>query len=311
MKPFEIRLPATSANLGPGFDTIALALNLHLDITAEASDRYSIQATGRDADQCMSLRNNLVISVYEKVLRNEGRDPQPLAMKMVNEIPLGMGCGSSAAARLAGIALANHFGSLAWDDDRVLLEACQLEGHPDNAAACWLGGFTVAASYPGLIQAVTISPPAGWTAILVLGPEALSTSKARAILPKTYKVEDSVTNLQNAALLTAAFSCGKNELLKFAMQDRMHQPYRSEACPLLPILLPLVGEGIDGLALSGAGPAVIAILASPDNVAAAIERIRSRVGVEIEILSVDLLPPGSHAIHSERLAPGKPVTCDV
>ena len=311
MKPFHIRLPATSANLGPGFDTLAIALDLHLDVVAEEADSYSIQATGRDSEQCTTLPDNLIISVYEGAVRSQSRTPKPLALRMVNGIPIGMGCGSSAAARLAGLALANHFGELGWDDDRILFEACQLEGHPDNAAACWLGGFAVAASYPGVVKAISILPPRGWKAILVLGPHALSTSKARAILPTTYSCGDAVTNLQNGALLTAAFFSGRHELLPFAMQDRMHQPYRSEACPLLPRLLPLVGEKIMGVALSGAGPAVIALVADEADLEAAMMRIRDRVGIGAEILPVRLLPPARHLIHSAGLNVGGLLTCDV
>src|SRR5215469_4111694 len=144
--PVRLRLPATSANLGAGFDAAAVALSFHLEIEAEAASEFSIQATGRDAKRCSELDNNLVLEIYRSLLEENGRPPSPIAIRMVNHIPLGMGCGSSAAGRLAAIALAVHFGRLGWSDDRILEEATALEGHPDNAAACWLGGYVSAAA---------------------------------------------------------------------------------------------------------------------------------------------------------------------
>jgi homoserine kinase len=293
MKPFHISLPATSANLGPGFDAIALALELYLEIDAELADRYSIDATGRNPDQCNSLRRNLLLSVYEETLRANSKDPAPLHITMRNGIPIGMGCGSSAAARLAGLALANHFGDLDWTGNRLLQEACQLEGHPDNAAACWLGGFTVAAGEGHAMRALSINPPPGWTAILVLPNHPLSTTTARAILPASYPLSDAVTNIQNAALLMAAFHTGNADALRVAMGDTLHQPYRGEVCPLLPALLPLAGSsGIMGVALSGAGPSVLALVADPGDAPEAISAIRAQLtGVgTIETLAVPLAP---------------------
>jgi homoserine kinase len=285
MSAFRIRLPATSANLGPGFDAVALALELYLNIRAEAADAYSIEATGRNSDVCRRLQRNLMLAVYEETMQAAGKQPQPLRLDIHNEIPVGMGCGSSAAARLGGIALANHFGGLGWGSDRILQEACRLEGHPDNAAACWLGGFTVAAGVGAEVQAVSMDPPADWHAILVFAEQPLATSAARAILPTTYPRADVVTNLQNVALLTAAFHTGQPELLRLAMADRLHQSYRASVCPLLPLLLPLTGQkGILGVALSGAGPAVILLVEERD-VSSATQLIRqvlpSSMGAEI------------------------------
>ena len=298
MSAFFIRLPATSANLGPGFDAIALALDLYLEISAEEADTYTINASGRNADQCASLRRNLLLLVYEETLRAAGREPRPLAIRMVNGIPLGMGCGSSAAARLAGLALANHFGELGWDNSRVLIEACRLEGHPDNAAACWLGGFTVASGEGEAMRAISITPPAHWTAIVVLPERPLSTSEARAVLPDSYSRADATANVQSAALLTAAFHSGREDVLQYAMADRFHQPYRAGVCPLLPLLLPLAGQSrILGVALSGAGPAVLALIAHPSQSKDACEAIRQRLskGPLVELLTVSLAPAHARA----------------
>jgi homoserine kinase len=185
-----------------------------------------------------------------------------------------MGCGSSAAARLAAIALAVHFGQLDWDTDRVLEEAYALEGHPDNVAACWLGGFVSAVCEGRSVHVARVDPPEAWRAIVALPAEPLATSKARAVLPATYAIEDVVANLQSVALLGLAFAQARGDLLRLAMRDRIHQPYRAPICPLLPLLLPLVGkDGILGVALSGAGPAVLVVVEGEKSVQAATSAI--------------------------------------
>jgi homoserine kinase len=259
----RLRLPATSANLGPGFDAAAVALDLYLEIDAEPAAEFSIAATGRNPERCGRLEDNLVLEVYKGLLANHGRPIAPLAIRMKNGIPLGMGCGSSAAGRLAGIALANHFGKLGWSSEQILQEACALEGHPDNAAACWLGGFVTAACEGRDVYAARVVPPVGWQAIVVFPANPLSTSEARALLPESYVRADVVANIQAAALLGLAFAQRRGDLLRLAMKDRVHQPYRSAMCPLLPHLLPLAGQhGILGAALSGAGPAVLLVVGS-------------------------------------------------
>ncbi len=257
----HLRLPATSANLGPGFDAAAVALDFYLEIEASAATEFSIAATGRNADRCARLEDNLILETYKDMLRSHGRTVVPLAIRMVNEIPLGMGCGSSAAARLAAIALAVHFGQLDWNAERIVEEAYALEGHADNVAACWLGGFVTVVCEGRKVHVARVDPPEEWRAIVVLPEEPLSTSKARAVLPQSYPLEDVVANLQSVAVLGLAFAQGRGDLLRLAMNDRIHQPYRVCFCPLLPLLLPLVGNhGILGAALSGAGPAMLVIV---------------------------------------------------
>lgn len=259
----RLRLPATSANLGPGFDSAAVALDFYLEVGAEPAAEFSIAATGRDAERCSAIEDNLILGVYERLLGEQGKPVVPLAIRMANGIPLGMGCGSSAAGRLAGIALAVHFGQLDWSTERYLEEACALEGHPDNAAACWLGGFVAAANEGRAVHVAHVDPPAEWRAIIVLPAEPLATTAARAMLPASYSSADVVANIQSVAMLGLAFAQGRSDLLPIAMRDRVHQPYRAEACQLLPRLLPLTGnQGIIGAALSGAGPAVLVIVES-------------------------------------------------
>lgn len=291
MSGLQLRLPATSANLGPGFDTLALALNLHLEIKAQESDSFSIHATGRNPEICGALERNLLLDVYRRTLGANQREVKPLALEVQNGIPLGMGCGSSAAVRLAGVALAAHFGSFGWSREQILAEATRLEGHPDNAAACWLGGF-VAGCWDGTkLHAVTFPPPPAWQALVVLPEKPLATTASRGVLPAQYTRADVVANLQRVAVLTAAFASGRADLIAEAMRDRMHQPYRSKVCPLLPQLLPLSGsDHILGAALSGAGPAVLLLVESKEFVEEVEARIKKQTegGGAVEILRCGL-----------------------
>ena len=275
LERMRIKLPATSANLGPGFDAVAVALDFHLEIEAEPAHEFSIHATGRNADRCSQIEDNLILEVYKKLLGENGKPVAPLAIEMYNGIPLGMGCGSSAAGRLAAIALAVHFGRFDWDDDRILKEAQTLEGHPDNVAACWLGGFVAAKWQDGKVHAARVEPPAEWQAIVVLPAESFATSKARAMLPASYPLGDVVANIQSVAMLSLAFAQGRGDLLRFAMSDRIHQPYRAAFSPLLSAMTPLVGQnGILGAVLSGAGPAVLAVIDGKGSLTAAAEAIK-------------------------------------
>jgi homoserine kinase len=265
MNEFHLRLPATSANLGPGFDALALALKLYLYVDAEPASRMTVEAAGRSADICGATENNLLIETYREILAAHGRELIPLQLNVQNEIPLGMGCGSSAAVRLAALALASHFGDLDWSRDRILAEAARLEGHPDNAAACWLGGLVASAVEGDRVRAVSIAPPALWRAVIVMPDQPMATSASRGMLPESYTRKDVVANLQRVALLTAAFAAENADVMATAMADRLHQPFRADACPLLPRLLPLAGnDGIAGVALSGAGPAVLLLTVSEE-----------------------------------------------
>jgi homoserine kinase len=282
--PITLRLPATSANLGPGFDTAGLAMALTLTIDAQVFPEadgppLTIEATGRNADRVSRTGNNLIFETYREVLSRAGQIAVPLQLRVHNEIPLGMGCGSSAAALLGGVLLANHFGCLGWDLQACIDEASRREGHPDNVAACALGYMTLSAVAEGSVTTATCGQNLMWKLLLALPAGSLATERARALLPIAYTRADAVGNVQRTALLVAAFALNRGDLLHLAMQDRLHQPYRLEACPLLPLLLPLAGgEGVLGVALSGAGPGVLLIAEAAADTVVICDRIRSAAG---------------------------------
>ncbi len=251
-----LRLPATSANLGPGFDALGLAMTLYLTVEAEASAAFGIEAVGMDAALVRGLEGNLMLDTY-RALAPAG---PALQLRVENGIPLGMGCGSSAAALLAGVMLANHFGELRMTPEAVLGEACRREGHPDNVAACFFGGMTASAVVDGRVEAASVGRRLAWRLLLAVPGQSLATCEARALLPASYARRDAVANVQATALLVAAFALGRPELLRAATRDWMHQPYRRAACPLLPLLESLVdASGIYSVTLSGAGPSVLLI----------------------------------------------------
>jgi homoserine kinase len=304
----KLALPATSANLGPAFDAAALALGLFLKIRADISEEFSIAARGRDAGLCAQLENNLILTTYSEILQRESKRVQPLALHIENEIPVGKGCGSSAAARLAGIALAVHFGRLPWDDARIVGEASRREHHPDNAAACWYGGLAVARmSGEAEAQVASIVPRGKWPLLLAVPDGALSTEQSRHVLPEHYRRADAVVNIQNSMLLLAAFVQGRRDLLASSLEDRIHQPYRASLCPLLPALQELKGRvGILGSVLSGAGPSMLIFLDGNCHVSPVIPKIQAHLrnrGLSAELILAGITRRGAREIRGWRANP--------
>src|SRR6516162_6668769 len=265
---FRMFLPATSANLGPAFDAAALAFDFGLKVEATPASEFSIEAKGRNSDLCGKMPGNLLVDTYIQLLEREGKRITPLAIRLDNEIPLGMGCGSSAAAVLASVAMAVSYGGLDWDNERIVSEASACEGHPDNVAACWHGGVvlarTLSPSRGGSVPAIHVLPipvAVEWPLLLAIPETPLATSEARRVLPRLYSRVDLIHNVQSAMLLVPAFAQGHGEWLAEALSDRVHHPYRAQLCPLLPVLSTLSGsEGVNGVALSGAGPSVLMFL---------------------------------------------------
>ena len=305
-RPIELVLPATSANLGPAFDTAAIALRLHLRLRASVAASLRVHASGRDSHICGAMENNLLLETYRGIFAELNRPAPPIQIEMENEIPIGKGLGSSAAARLAATVLAAHFGDLPWSDLEILHEASRRENHADNVAACWLGGFVIVqtnAAAASNLHPVQLDA-ADWPLLVAVADGSLATEQSRAVIPEHYSRADAVTNIQNAMLLATALVQGRTDLLQAALRDRMHEPYRSPLCPLLQPLRELAGsDGILGVVLSGAGPSVLMWLDPVHDVQAIRERVGSALaaqGMNAELILTKIEPMG--AAQSRRVS---------
>lgn len=287
----SVRVPATSANIGPGFDVLGLALGLHNEVTAEESDRVLVTVEGEGAGALPTGPSNVVARAVRQAFELAGRPFRGVMLHCVNRIPPSRGLGSSAAAWVAGLVAGGALAGNALSREALLDAAARAEGHPDNVAAALLGGLTVSCASGDRITAISLPVPAavGW---VVLIPEAQgSTREARAVLPPTVSRADAVFNLQRVSLLLAALGGGRLDLLPTALDDRLHQPARWRLFPWLPAAVAAArSAGALGCVLSGAGPALLAAVEGPgDAVARAMEtalRGEGRAGRAVA-LSVD------------------------
>ncbi len=253
-----VRVPASSANLGPGFDALGLALNLFLECRFEPSETLSISASGRDADSISCGPDNLIWQTALTVAQDVGGVLPAITLAIDNQIPLGKGLGSSAAALTAGVVIADHLLGLGWKPHRILDEAAKIEGHPDNVAACVLGSIVASAiDSGGVARAVRLEMPDHFRVAVIVPDYALPTVQARSVLPDTYSKQDTIFNIQRAALLIAALSVGAISAFPTALEDRLHQPYRAKLVPGLEEALKLRAPGLLGCTLSGAGPSIL------------------------------------------------------
>jgi homoserine kinase len=277
----SVRAPATSANLGPGFDALGLALALHDEVSARVTGGgLSVAVSGEGADVLPRDERHLVVRAMRATFAQLGMQPAGLAVECHNRIPQARGMGSSSAAIVAGVLLARALaddGPRRLDDDAVLRLASGLEGHPDNVAACLRGGATIAwdvaldvagsagaggAGRAAGVRAVRFPPAASVRPVLFVPAQQGLTAAARAALPQTVPHGDAAHAVGRAALLVHALSSAP-ELLFDATEDRLHQPYRAAAAPVSARLLrDLRAAGVPAV-ISGAGPSVLALAAVP------------------------------------------------
>ena len=268
---FQVRLPASTSNLGPGFDCFGLALKLYLNVNATTapanSERCRVTTTGAKENEALP-RNavNLIYRAMSFAARREGASLPPVELSVHNEIPLASGLGSSAAAIVAGIKLGGLITGQKIPDQTVQNYATEFEGHPDNVAASLYGGFVTSCICS---EDTVVSAKFDWPAhirVVVVSPHSqLTTHVARAALPRTVSRVDAVQNLQKTALFTAAIAQQRYDLLWDAMHDRLHQPYRESLVPGLAEALALPRmKGLLGIALSGAGPSIVALVEEND-----------------------------------------------
>jgi homoserine kinase len=307
----RVRVPATSANLGPGFDALGLALSLHDEVEARVlPSGLKIEVTGEGAGLVDAAgETHLVVRAMRAAFESLGRGQPPgIALRCANQIPHGRGLGSSAAAIVAGILAARALAGVDPGDggpgDRdpgdVLALASEIEGHPDNVAPCLYGGLTVAWVADGVARAARLDPLPQITPVAIVAPAPVSTEIARGLLPDQVPHGDAARNAGRAALLVAAFTARPEALLD-ATEDRLHQGYRA---PAMPATYDLVGrlraEGIPA-AVSGAGPSVLALLTSDGG----LDRLDSTVketGIEWRISPLDIERRGASVEPGGRCA---------
>jgi homoserine kinase len=291
----RVRVPATSANLGPGFDALGLCLTLYNDVTVTASDRVSVVVAGEGADHLPAGEENVVVRGARMLFAAAGRPFTGLAVECVNRIPLSRGLGSSAAAWLGGLIGANALLGEPLDRAALLRLAARAEGHPDNVAAALYGGITVACATDGGVQAVSLPPPVGVRWVILVPDVTCATAEARAVLPAQVPLADAVFNVQRVALLLAGFQTGRAALLRHAMDDRLHQPYRLQLFPWMPAVVAAAQEaGALGCVLSGAGPCLLAaVTETASEVAGAMERTLAIAGVTGVARALDVDPAGA------------------
>jgi len=280
-----IDVPATTANLGAGFDVLAMALDVSNIVTVEAVEHtggpaVDLEVTGEGAGRLRANRRNRFVASLERGLREANVHPRGIGwrVQMANAIPLSRGMGSSASVTVAGLLAADVLcGGGVLSQDTMLALAVEAEGHPDNAAAALLGGFCVVATVDGAPRAVRFDPPEALLCVLFIPERPLATRDMRAALPSTVPFRDAVHNVGASSLAVAAIASGRLDLLRAATVDRLHEPYRSGPYPELPLLTAAARHaGALGAALSGAGSTIIAFTDHP----AAAERVSAALCIE-------------------------------
>jgi homoserine kinase len=291
-----VRTPATSANLGPGFDTLGLALTLHDDLTARITgDSFTVAVTGEGAGELPTDESHLVVRAMLATFDQLGARPPGVAVECVNRIPQARGLGSSSAAIVGGVQLARALVCEQLSDEAALDIAARLEGHPDNVAPCLLGGFTIAWTEAAGSRAVRLDVAAGVRPTLFVPQERGLTATARAALPGTVPHADAAFNTGRAALLVHALTRDP-ALLFAATEDRLHQGYRAEGMPGTASLVAALRSVGVAAVVSGAGPTVLALSPVPAD-------FRPGTAWRAESLGVDsggALVKGSMVEHAER-----------
>jgi homoserine kinase len=280
-----VKVPASSANLGPGYDVLGAALAMHLELEVEEAGSFSVEA----GDLGVPLdRSNLCVRAFESLRPADG-----IAFRIRSEIPLAAGLGSSAAAILAGLLAADHLYELAQEPEDVLARAAKLEGHPDNVAAALYGGFVLCADQDGTLTATRLDPPQGVEAVVVIPGEQVTTQEARAAMPDQVPLEDAVSNVAAASELVLGIQRSDLTLIGRGLADRLHQPHRAK---LYPRSMEIVAEaprmGAIGATISGAGPTVL-VWTFWQSTGDVMKALTERVGDWAEVRRVPFSPMGA------------------
>jgi homoserine kinase len=290
------RVPATAANLGAGFDCLGLALELRSEVVLDLGPPFGIEVEGEGADRLPRDARNLVARTITGFFERLGRPTPPFRLILRNRIPQSGGLGSSSAALVGALLVANVAAGRPCSLEQLLCLAAELEGHPDNVAPAVLGGLVVSVLEPdaGLIT-VPLSVPPELSAVLFVPGFAMRTRRARQLLPKLVPHRDAVFNASRTALFVSAFQNGRLDLLRVAMQDRLHQPYRSQLFPAMgAIFEAALAAGACGACLSGAGSAVLALTTDRQSlIGEAMQRAAHGRGVDGRWLTADVARTGA------------------
>jgi homoserine kinase len=296
MHNITVKVPATSANLGPGFDALGLALDLWNESTFEPADDFTVYVEGEGKGRVSQGRNNLIIRAAQRLAEHAGIELSPFVVRCTNHIPIGSGLGSSAAATLTGLLAANALTGSTLSQEDILVLATEIEGHPDNIAPALLGGLIVSTQGEGKVIARKL--PIAPLSITVVVPDfRFPTRRARKALPHQVKMKDAVHNISRAVLVAEAFRTGDLSLLREAMSDALHQPYR---LPLIPgaraAMRAVQAEGA-AVALSGAGPSLIAFSSQAEaGLGEAMKRAFKNAGLHARIFPLRVCEEGGHAM---------------
>lgn len=258
----RVRIPATTANCGPGFDTLGIACTLYNEVVLELAGpagQVEISVSGDGADTLPTNSRNLVLRAVRTVLDKVGETQTGIRLSLVNAIPLSRGLGSSSAAIVGGLVAANAIVGNRFNQAEILDMATEMEGHPDNVAPALYGGFTISVMAGGQVTCLRLPLPQQLKLVVCIPEFRLSTHKARQAIPAMVPHKDAVYNVSRAALLVGALASGRLECLGEALNDKLHQPYRAPLIPGMPeVFAAGRAAGALGVAISGAGPSLMA-----------------------------------------------------
>jgi homoserine kinase len=279
----HVSVPATSANLGPGFDALGLALSLHNEVEVCRAATTTVTIEGEGAGRLPTGDKNMVARALRLAYEAAGRTAEGWAVRCVNRIPPARGLGSSAAAWVGGLTAGNALLGSPLDRAAILRLAARAEGHADNVAATVYGGLTVVSGEGKHVLALSLPVPPSLVWVVLIPELTASTAEARAVLPAKIPRADAVFNVQRVGLLLASLQSGRLEALAAALDDRLHQPYRRRLFPWMPAVIEAArGAGALGCVLSGAGPSLLAVApgaSEGESVATAMEKELARAGV--------------------------------
>lgn len=299
----RVTIPASTANLGPGFDTLGMALKLYSVVEMKRSEQTMIVLEGKELQGVPADKSNLIYQIAADLFRKAGLSVPELFIRASSEAPLTRGLGSSAAAIVGALVAANQLAGEPFTRDQLFDMATEIEGHPDNVGASLFGGIIVAVSTEekgASVPYIRLDPPKDLQALVVIPDFSLSTEKARNVLPHMYSKKDVIYNVGHSSLLVAALAQGRLDLLGKAMGDRLHQPYRAELVPgLREILEGATLHGAVGAALSGAGPTILCLTSSDEGrrqVESFVDRVMAEHGISYRTMA---LQPDAHGVQVE------------